>query len=204
VPELILSLRERELTRSAIGAHRTTIGRDPDCDVVIDNAGISRLHATIEVVGDSFVLRDCGSQNGITLNGEPCHEGRIVHGDVIGLNKFLLRFSNEALAVPADLQPDVDKPKSGRLRDVQRTMHVDRDAAQAFVELAKQQIARQRAERAAAGDELPQQASERKPARAPKPPEWEEPERSAQSLALLVGAVVLGSALIGALLLMFR
>src|SRR5690606_35839787 len=93
VPELILSLRERVLARYSIVAVRTTIGRDPSCDVVIDNAGISRLHAAIEAVGDSFVLRDCDSQNGITLNGEPCREGRLVHGDMIGINKFLLRFS---------------------------------------------------------------------------------------------------------------
>ena len=72
LPELVLSLRERELARVSIEALRTTIGRDPSCDVVIDNVGISRLHATVEVIGDSFVLRDCDSQNGITLNGEPC------------------------------------------------------------------------------------------------------------------------------------
>ena len=112
VAELILSLRERELSRFPIVAVRTAIGRDPSCDVVIDNAGISRLHATIEAVGDSFVLRDCDSENGLTLNGEPCREGRLVHGDIIGLNKFLLRFSNQALEVPSGLKPVEQKPQT--------------------------------------------------------------------------------------------
>jgi pSer/pThr/pTyr-binding forkhead associated (FHA) protein len=156
VPELILSLNERELERFA-----------PSCDVVIDNAGISRLHAAIEIVGDSFVLRDCDSENGITLNGEPCREGRLVHGDIIGLNKFLLSFSNAALEPPAKLRPKQEKPESTSLRDVQRTMHVDADAARALLERAKQQIARQRTEGAAPAAEAkpPASSSEQERAR---------------------------------------
>jgi predicted component of type VI protein secretion system len=200
VPELILSLRERELSRFSIGALRTTIGRDPSCDVVIDNVGISRLHATVEVVGDSFVLRDCGSQNGITLNGEPCREGRLVHDDIIGLNKFLLRFSNQTLEVPNNLQPRPEPEQESRPRDVQRTMHVDRDAAQALVEIAKQQIARKRAEAAARGGEsAPPPPKAERPRRA-EPMRWEEPDGAPQSLAMIVGALVLGGALIAGLL----
>jgi predicted component of type VI protein secretion system len=198
VPELILSLRERELTRFTIAAASTTIGRDPSCDVVIDNVGISRLHATIEVIGDSFVLRDCDSENGITLNGEACREGRVVHGDIVGINKFLLRFSNQALEAPHNLQPA--KPQQNRPRDVQRTMHVDREAAQGLVQLAKQQIARQRAESAARGGESAPPPAAPELARAPEPLRWEEPEgASRQSLAMFVGAMVLGGALIAGL-----
>src|SRR5262245_19202686 len=123
---------------------RTTIGRDPSCDMVIDNVGVSRLHAVIEVIGDSFVLRDCESQNGITMNGEPCREGRLVNGDIIGLNKFLIRFSNETLEVPANLKAQSEKAQRERPKDVQRTMHLDANAAQALAERAKRQIARQR------------------------------------------------------------
>ncbi|MEY2933744.1 MAG: hypothetical protein RL033_4493, partial [Pseudomonadota bacterium] len=119
VAELILTLHEREVARYPIANLRTTIGRDPSCDFVIDNAGISRLHGSIEVVGDSFVLRDCDSQNGLTLNGEPCREARLVDGDTIGLNKFLLRFSNAELHVPCNLQPEPEQAE--RPKDVQRT-----------------------------------------------------------------------------------
>jgi predicted component of type VI protein secretion system len=203
VPELILSLRERELTRFSIAAASTTIGRDPSCDVVIDNVGISRLHATIEVIGDSFVLRDCDSENGITLNGEPCREGRVVHDDIIGINKFLLRFSNQALEAPHNLQPA--KPQQNRPRDVQRTMHVDREAAQGLVQLAKQQIARQRAESAARGGESAPPPAAPELARPPEPLRWEEPEGAPrQSLAIFVGAMVLGGALVAGLLSILR
>lgn len=198
--ELILSLRGRELARVPITAVRTTIGRDPGCHVVIDNAGISRLHATVEVVGDSFVVRDCESQNGILLNGEPCREGRLVHGDIIGLNKFLLRFSNETLEVPANLQVESERPGAERPKEVQRTMHLDASSAQALAELAKKQIARQRAEAAArAGESLPPLVSS-----APPPARtslgWEEPDSAGVSLAMIVGGLLVGGALIAGLL----
>jgi predicted component of type VI protein secretion system len=204
VPELILSLRERELSRFSITAMRTTIGRDPSCDVVIDNAGISRLHAAIEAVGDSFLLRDCDSQNGITLNGEPCREGRLVHGDIVGMNKFLLRFSNQALEAPTNLKADADRPRANRPKDVQRTVHVDAEAAQQLAEMAKQHIAKKRAELAALGGEsLPPQQKPERPAPKSEPMQWEEAAGSGATgatVALWVGAVVLGGALLAALL----
>jgi predicted component of type VI protein secretion system len=195
VPELILSLRERELARVSVVTARTTIGRDPGNDVVIDNVGISRLHAAIEVIGDSFVLRDCDSENGITLNGDPCREGRLVHGDIIGLNKFLVRFSNETLEDPANLPAKPEQGPGSRPRDVQRTMHVDRNAAQALMDSAKRQIARQRAERA--GQPLAPDADADVARRDSLG--WEEPEGQRPSLAV-VGALVLGGALIACLI----
>jgi predicted component of type VI protein secretion system len=203
VPELILSLRERELARFSIVAMRTTIGRDPGCDVVIDNVGISRLHAAIEVIGDSFVLRDCESQNGITLNGEPSREGRLVHGDMIGLNKFLLRFSNQTLDVPTNLQTESQKPPATLPKEVQPTMDIDADAAQALAASAKEQIARQRAEFAARGGEsLPPQT---KPERArPRVSlRWEEPAGPGLSLTMVVGVIVAGALIAGLLSIVF-
>jgi hypothetical protein len=198
LPELILSLRERELSRFAIVAKRTTIGRDPSCDVVIDNAGVSRLHASVDVVG-SFVVRDCESQNGITLNGEPCREGRLVHGDMIGLNKFLLRFSNHTLEVPENLESD-RVPHADQPKEVQRTMHMEPEEAQALADAAKQQIARKRAELAARdGDSLPPlQTAE--PARPRVSLRWEEPAGSGYPMHVVVGVLVLGAAVVAGLL----
>ena len=201
--ELILSLHERELSRVSIETLRTTIGRDPGCDLVIDNAGISRLHATIEVIGDSFVLRDCDSQNGLTLNGDPCREGRLVHGDIVGLNKFLLRFSNQTLEVPTNLKAESDKANGAQPKEVQRTMLIGADAAQALVERAKEQIARQRAELAArGGDSVPPLPSANSAAPRRTSLRWEEPADSGYSLAVVIGGMVVGGALIAGLLTM--
>ena len=46
-----------------------TIGRDPDCDLVLEHPAVSRNHARIELAGDGLVsLRDAGSSNGLFLN----------------------------------------------------------------------------------------------------------------------------------------
>jgi predicted component of type VI protein secretion system len=203
VAELILTLHEREVARYPIANLRTTIGRDPSCDFVIDNAGISRLHGSIEVVGDSFVLRDCDSQNGLTLNGEPCREARLVDGDTIGLNKFLLRFSNAELHVPCNLQPEPEQAE--RPKDVQRTVMLGAAAAQALAERAKEQIARQRAERAARGDQslvsAPNAAQPPSPRAALRE---EEAEAPSSSLVLLVSCLVMSVALAASVVMFLR
>jgi predicted component of type VI protein secretion system len=203
VAELILTLHEREVARYPIANLRTTIGRDPSCDFVIDNAGISRLHGSIEVVGDSFVLRDCDSQNGLTLNGEPCREARLVDGDTIGLNKFLLRFSNVELHVPCNLQPE--PAQAERPKDVQRTVMLGAAAAQALAERAKEQIARQRAERAARGDQSLVSAPNAAKPPSPRPPlREEEAEAPRSNLMLLISCLVMSVALAASVVMFLR
>lgn len=51
-------------------AHRTvTIGRSPDCDIVLDDRQVSRLHARVVWRADHYELEDMGSKNGTHLNG---------------------------------------------------------------------------------------------------------------------------------------
>jgi pSer/pThr/pTyr-binding forkhead associated (FHA) protein len=44
------------------------IGRAPECAIVIDEAGISRQHAQVELVEGRMMLKDLGSQNGTFVN----------------------------------------------------------------------------------------------------------------------------------------
>lgn len=44
------------------------IGRDPDCDVWLDVAGVSRRHARVRVEGDVVTIEDLGSKNGTFVN----------------------------------------------------------------------------------------------------------------------------------------
>jgi FHA domain-containing protein len=47
-----------------------TIGRSRDCDVVLDDAGISRLHAELRPSAAGWTIEDRGSTNGVRVNGE--------------------------------------------------------------------------------------------------------------------------------------
>ena len=44
------------------------LGRDAECDIVIEGSGVSRRHARIVVSDDEYLLEDLGSKNGTWVN----------------------------------------------------------------------------------------------------------------------------------------
>jgi hypothetical protein len=62
----LLAVDGRRLPLPARGA---TIGRSRDCDVVLEDAGISRRHAEIRPDAEGWTVADLHSTNGVRLNG---------------------------------------------------------------------------------------------------------------------------------------
>lgn len=77
---------------------RLTIGRGSDCDLVIDEAEMSRHHAVIETTAAGIRLRDLGSANGTFVNGAWVHNAELKIGDQIGFdrNRFLIESLGDA------------------------------------------------------------------------------------------------------------
>ena len=48
----------------------TTIGRHPDCGIVVDAGAVSRMHAKVINDGSGHYLEDMQSRNGTFLNGQ--------------------------------------------------------------------------------------------------------------------------------------
>lgn len=46
------------------------IGRDAACELCIDHASVSRVHATLAGAGQAWTLQDNGSKNGVRVDGE--------------------------------------------------------------------------------------------------------------------------------------
>ncbi|MDX1503892.1 MAG: FHA domain-containing protein [Thermoanaerobaculia bacterium] len=53
------------------------LGRDPSCDVVLDDLRVSRRHARLVVTEDGGELRDLGSKNGVSINGHTVARGAL-------------------------------------------------------------------------------------------------------------------------------
>ncbi|HEV8662435.1 MAG TPA: FHA domain-containing protein [Candidatus Methylomirabilis sp.] len=90
--EVTVMLGDRILQTVPLGKARFTIGRAPGNDLVIENAGVSRLHAVIRFEGQGFVLEDQRSANGTFLNRERVTTQALRDGNEIGILKHRLIF----------------------------------------------------------------------------------------------------------------
>ncbi|HVX89915.1 MAG TPA: FHA domain-containing protein [Gemmatimonadales bacterium] len=76
----------------AIGQGRATIGRDADCDVVIESKSVSRKHAEIMGTDKGYLLVDL-STNGTFVNGQKIAGQQVLaRADVIRVGDADLRF----------------------------------------------------------------------------------------------------------------
>jgi FhaA, N-terminal domain/FHA domain len=69
------------------------LGRSRECDIVLDDAGVSRRHAEIRPTEDEWVLADLGSTNGVRVNGRALRGRHALQlGDRIDLGNTELVF----------------------------------------------------------------------------------------------------------------
>ena len=96
MPKLILSMDGLVLKEVELTKERTTIGRRPHNDIVIDNLAVSGEHAVlITILNDSFI-EDLGSTNGTTVNGQPIKKHFLQGNDTVELGKYKLKFVADA------------------------------------------------------------------------------------------------------------
>lgn len=105
--KLIVSLEGVVIKEVRITKDKTTLGRRPYNDLVIDNLAVSGEHAMVLAVGNEFFVEDCNSTNGTYLNGRPVKRQALQHGDTFEIGKYKVAFfDNEA--------PGFDKTVLGR------------------------------------------------------------------------------------------
>jgi pSer/pThr/pTyr-binding forkhead associated (FHA) protein len=76
-----------------LGSGSLLIGRLPECDVLLQDNLVSRMHARLSVQGDSVVVEDLHSTNGVYVNGlRVGHSTVLREGDriLIGTTEFSL------------------------------------------------------------------------------------------------------------------
>ncbi|WP_328924986.1 FHA domain-containing protein [Streptomyces sp. NBC_00190] len=83
MPELVLELNGRTWTLDPSRSY--SLGRDPQGDVVIDDARVSWRHATISWNGRGWGIEDHGSTNGTYVHGARVQQAELVPGTPVHL-----------------------------------------------------------------------------------------------------------------------
>lgn len=100
---------------------RLVVGREPKCEIQIDNLGISREHCAFSQRGEAFLIQDLNSSNGTYVNGRKITEHFLNNDDEIIVGKYKLIFKNEAQP-PAK---DAASPEANSVPDTLNTYVMD-------------------------------------------------------------------------------
>lgn len=76
--------------------HTIVVGRDPLCDLVLNDAKCSRRHAIVEMGPSGLVVRDNGSANGVFVNGRKIDRSPLLPGDIIRVGETVLKVLTES------------------------------------------------------------------------------------------------------------
>ncbi|WP_291527320.1 FhaA domain-containing protein [Bifidobacterium sp. UBA744] len=68
-------------------APKTVLGRGSNCDIVIDDPGISRKHLEIDITDKGVIARDLGSTNGTYVEGHQVPAATLLDGNTITIGR---------------------------------------------------------------------------------------------------------------------
>ncbi len=85
-----------------IEERRLVIGRADGVDIRLEDAAVSKQHASIEVLGADHILLDLESSNGTFVNGTRVTRHLLRHNDTIDVLGFELKYVDHKSVVSAD------------------------------------------------------------------------------------------------------
>ena len=71
---------------------KTTLGRRPYNDIVIDNLAVSGEHAVLQMVGADVFIEDLNSTNGTYINGKAIKKQLLAHNDTVEIGKYKIKY----------------------------------------------------------------------------------------------------------------
>ena len=103
MPKLIISVDGVVVKEAQLTKDRTTLGRRPYNDIVIDHLAVSGEHAVIALEKGAFVLQDRNSTNGTYVNGARVTTHALADKDriEIGRHRIVYRAQDDAPAAAA-------------------------------------------------------------------------------------------------------
>jgi pSer/pThr/pTyr-binding forkhead associated (FHA) protein len=101
MPKMIVSIDGVVIKEVQLTKERTSLGRRPYNDLVIDNLAVSGEHAAFLLEGEAALVEDLNSTNGTYVNGKAIRRQALVHGDLVEIGKYKIRFVGEGQELSA-------------------------------------------------------------------------------------------------------
>lgn len=121
---------EIEGRMAVVGSRELVIGRSLSCGLAIDNGSVSRIHASVRMVGGACEIADLGSSNGTYVNGRRLRGTpvAITPNDSVRLGRAVLRVMvSQADAVEATWNRSLEEPQDEDPTDVFELTGLDDD-----------------------------------------------------------------------------
>ena len=90
--KLVVSLDGVVIKEVQVTKDRTTLGRRPYNDIVIDNLAVSGEHAVLQLVAGSVFIEDLNSTNGTYINGKAVKKQLLQHNDTVEIGKYKIKY----------------------------------------------------------------------------------------------------------------
>jgi hypothetical protein len=90
--KLVVSLDGVVIKEVQITKDKTTLGRRPYNDIVIDNLAVSGEHAVLQMVGNDVFIEDLNSTNGTYINGRAIKRQLLAHNDTVEIGKYKIKY----------------------------------------------------------------------------------------------------------------
>jgi pSer/pThr/pTyr-binding forkhead associated (FHA) protein len=95
MPKMIVSIDGVVIKEVQLTKDRTSLGRRPYNDIVIDNLAVSGEHAVLQMSGNEVYLEDLNSTNGTYVNGKAVKKQLLQNNDTVEIGKYKIKYINE-------------------------------------------------------------------------------------------------------------
>lgn len=102
--KLVIRYKGRQVNEVSLRLGEVKIGRKPECDIVLNDAGVSGEHAVINTVGMKSTIQDLDSTNGTYVDTQRIKRHELRNGETIIIGQHTLHYRDE---------PNLEAPRLG-------------------------------------------------------------------------------------------
>jgi sigma-B regulation protein RsbU (phosphoserine phosphatase) len=132
----LLVPEKKQIRKVALKKGSFFIGRGSENDLTFASNSLSRFHAQINRKGDSFMITDRGSLNGVFVNGTRIlGETRLKDGDIVGLGDIHVRFCCEETEQVRDREKTHERLQRFAVDRLVDSRHFEPEKKQRYLDL---------------------------------------------------------------------